>query len=182
MCGVNASGPQLSLLAGVLADRLHDRLTGAAEQVVAFALRPVVRRSRRLKLSFEVRHDFSREQLVRVVGGLRVGPVVAEHQERAEAARAVQQIGDVGDGIIGCADTAVATGRIVGDELLWGGLLCGLHVIGQRYEPGGAEIVCEILQSVGAVLDRLLAGVGQVHDPEHPPRRAIGLGPAGLAA
>jgi hypothetical protein len=55
-------------------------------------------------------------------------------------------------------------------------LLFGGHLLPQRHEPGTAtEVVGEVAQPEGAVVDRLLAGLGDVHRAEHPPAATIGL-------
>ena len=125
-----------------------------------------------------MRDHLTREQFVGMEGGGRGCPVVAEQQEGAEAARAVQQVLDVGDGVGGGADAAIAACRIVFHELVGGRGRSG--VIGERHEAGRAEVVGEVLQAVGAVLDGLLAGVGEVDDAQHPPVVPVRFGPAGF--
>ena len=67
-CGLRAAPRRASAVlafrlefVGVLGDRLHHRFAGAAEQLVAHALCPFVRRARRLQLTFEVRNHLAGE-------------------------------------------------------------------------------------------------------------------------
>src|SRR4029453_4976041 len=51
--------------------------------------------------------------------------------------------------------------------------------VGQRHEAGAAaEVVREVLEAVGAVIDGLVAGFGEVDGTEHPPAPAVWLGGA----
>src|SRR3546814_10015896 len=80
---------------------------------------------------------------------------------------------------VGGADHDAAALGVALDEV--GLRLLALHLVGERHEAGAAtEVVGELLEPVGAVLDGLLAGLGEVHVAEDPPAAAVGLGLAGL--
>src|SRR3546814_10109441 len=80
---------------------------------------------------------------------------------------------------VGGADHDAAALGVARDEV--GLRLLALHLVGERHEAGAAtEVVGELLEPVGAVLDGLLAGLGEVHVAEDPPAAAVGLGLAGL--
>ena len=103
---------------------------------------------------------------------------MTEHQERPEAAGAVEEILDVFDRVVRCADAAIARGRIGFDEL--SRRLSVPDRFRQRHEARRAEVVREILQPVCAVIDRRLAGIGEVHDAEHTPAPPVRLVVTGL--
>lgn len=120
------------LFVDVLGDGLDHGLAGPADQLVTFASGPVVRCAGRFELTFEVRNHLARHQVIAAVRRLGRCPVMAEHQQGAEAAGAVEQVFDVGDGVLGRADAAIPLGRVVRDELVWG--LGAFHAVGQRDE------------------------------------------------
>jgi hypothetical protein len=104
---------------------------------------------------------------------------MAQQQECAEPARLLQQALDVGDGIVRGADDDVAGLGVCFDELPRRAGLA-VDVVGQRHEPCATpEVVGEVSQAVGAVLDGLVSGLGEVHGSQDSPAPTIGLGTAG---
>src|SRR4029077_11061015 len=70
----------------VLLNRFHHALRGGAEEWGAVLLHPFHAAAGGRASDLEARHDVARDQLVAAPLGVAVGPVVADREERAEAA------------------------------------------------------------------------------------------------
>src|SRR5438093_228371 len=85
----------LGALAGVVLDRLADRLERPAHERGTVLRRPVAARGEAGERPLELRHHVAREELVGAERRLAVGPLVPHEEVRPEAARLVPQAFDL---------------------------------------------------------------------------------------
>ena len=137
------------------------------------ALRPRLGVQRAVRLPLELGEHPLGDQLVAALGGLGVGPLVGERHVAAEAAGLLLQPLDLLARHVGRADRAEPG---VVDEVDHLPRRVGL-ADGHLREGGGVlEVVEPLADAVLDVLGRLLLRLGDVHQPDEAPLRAVGDG------
>src|SRR5437867_1621980 len=154
----------LGALAGVVLDRLADRLEGAAHERGTVLCRPVAARGEPGERPLELRHDVAGEELVGEERRLAVGPLVPHEEVRPEAARLVPQAFDLRPSLARCPDDgeAASVERVhhLGDVL---------DLADERQGRDALEIVDPGGEPERDVAPGLVHRRGEMHGPDEAP-------------
>src|SRR5215468_11717339 len=101
----SVSGPGLRLPRRQLVDLGLHRLRCLASELLLLGRGRGVSFDARRKALLEMGVNIARHQLVVPAGGVPIGPVMGKLHDHAEAARALEQLVDIGDRVIWRADT-----------------------------------------------------------------------------
>src|SRR5580700_1873323 len=151
---------------GMAVDLGLHRGTGLADEIYMVLRRKIVTVPQRFAAPLEMRMHITGHQLEMPPGLLPIRPVMGELADDAEPARAGHQPLDIGDRVVGRAD---AGGAALDHEGI------GVGDIGRHDREGRhiAEIVGKGGEAELDVLLRLLARLGDVHQPDEAPFAAV---------